>query len=112
MRALVIVALALLLAACEREQRTLVQPPKTAETVKTVRMNDLVSGERTSVGNAYERNAQGLALRGFVAAAQNHFSEAITWFDRAIAVDGVDAPARFPWSSVPTFPSGPARAEP
>ena len=61
MRALVIVALALLLAACEREQRTLVQPPKTAETVKTVRMNDLVSGERTSVGNAYERNAQGLA---------------------------------------------------
>lgn len=25
---------------------------------------------------------------------------------------GVDAPARFPWSSVPTFPSGPARAEP
>ena len=61
MRALVLVALAFLLAACEREQRTLVQPPKTAETVKTVRMNDLVSGERTSVGNAYERNAQGLA---------------------------------------------------
>ena len=34
MRALVIVALALLLAACEREQRTLVQPPKTARSRK------------------------------------------------------------------------------
>ena len=34
------------------------------------------------------RNAQGLALRGFLAAAQNHFPEAITWFDRAIAADG------------------------
>jgi len=61
MRALVLVALALLLAACEREQRTLVQPPKTAETVKTMRMNDLVSGDHPSAGNAYERNAQALA---------------------------------------------------
>ncbi len=34
------------------------------------------------------RHAQGLALRGFLAAAQNHFAEAITWFDRAIAADG------------------------
>ena len=25
---------------------------------------------------------------------------------------GMDAPARFPWSSVPSFPSGPPRAEP
>ena len=33
-------------------------------------------------------NAQGLALRGFSAAAQNRFPEAITWFDRAIAADG------------------------
>jgi predicted Zn-dependent protease len=34
------------------------------------------------------RNAQGLALRGFSAAAQNHFAQAIQWFDQAIAVDG------------------------
>jgi len=61
MRALVLVALALLVTGCEREQRTLIQPPKTAETVKTVRMNDLVSGGPTTTGNPYERNAQGLA---------------------------------------------------
>jgi len=60
-RAFALAVLALLLVACEREQRTLVQPPETAETVKTVRMNDLVSGDRTSVANPYERNAQGLA---------------------------------------------------
>jgi len=61
MRALALVVMLLLVAACEREQRTLVQPPKTAEVVKTVRMNDLVSGDHPSAGNAYERNAQGLA---------------------------------------------------
>jgi len=61
MRALALVAVVLLLAACEREQRTLVQPPKTAEVVKTVRMNNLVSGEHTPAGNAFERNAQALA---------------------------------------------------
>ncbi len=34
------------------------------------------------------RNAQALALRGFLAAARDNTSEAILWFDRAIAVDG------------------------
>jgi len=34
------------------------------------------------------RNAQGLALRGFLAASRNHFAEALGWFDRAIATDG------------------------
>jgi tetratricopeptide (TPR) repeat protein len=33
------------------------------------------------------RNAQALALKGFLLAAQNHTSEAIGWFDRALAVD-------------------------
>ena len=33
------------------------------------------------------RNAQALALRGFLAAAQNRSREAIQWFDQAIAVD-------------------------
>jgi cytochrome c oxidase cbb3-type subunit III len=61
MRALLLVAMVMVLAACEREQRTLVQPPRTAELVKAQQMNDLVSGERTPAGNPYERNAQGLA---------------------------------------------------
>ena len=61
MRVFALVVMLLLVAACEREQRTLVQPPKTAEVVKTVRMNDLVSGDHPSAGNAYERNAQALA---------------------------------------------------
>ena len=34
------------------------------------------------------RHAQGLALRGFIAAAQNHLLAAEKWFDEAIAVDG------------------------
>ena len=34
------------------------------------------------------RNAQALALQGFLVAARYRTSEAITWFDRAIAVDG------------------------
>jgi tetratricopeptide (TPR) repeat protein/outer membrane receptor protein involved in Fe transport len=34
------------------------------------------------------KHAEGLALRGFIAAAQNHFQEAITWFDKAIEADG------------------------
>ena len=34
------------------------------------------------------RNAQGLALRGFLAAARDNTAEAILWFDRAIGVDG------------------------
>jgi tetratricopeptide (TPR) repeat protein len=34
------------------------------------------------------RNAQALALMGFLLAAENRTREAITWFDRAIAVDG------------------------
>ncbi len=33
------------------------------------------------------RNAQALALNGFLLAAQNQTREAITWFDRALAVD-------------------------
>ena len=34
------------------------------------------------------RNAQALALQGFLVAARYRTSEAISWFDRAIAVDG------------------------
>jgi tetratricopeptide (TPR) repeat protein len=34
------------------------------------------------------RNAQALALMGFLLAAENRTREAITWFDRAIAIDG------------------------
>jgi Tfp pilus assembly protein PilF len=34
------------------------------------------------------RNAQALALKGFLLAAQNKISEATGWFDRAIEVDG------------------------
>src|ERR1044071_5627977 len=34
------------------------------------------------------RNAQALALKGFLLAAQNRTSAAILWFDRALAVDG------------------------
>ncbi len=34
------------------------------------------------------RNAQALALRGFLLSAQNKIPEALSWFDRAIAVDG------------------------
>ncbi len=34
------------------------------------------------------RNAQALALKGFLLAAQNQTRDAITWFDRALAVDG------------------------
>jgi tetratricopeptide (TPR) repeat protein len=33
------------------------------------------------------RNAQALALKGFLLAAQNHIGEAIGWFDQALAVD-------------------------
>ena len=33
------------------------------------------------------RNAQALALKGFLLAAQNHVGEAIGWFDQALAVD-------------------------
>jgi Tfp pilus assembly protein PilF len=33
------------------------------------------------------RNAQALALRGFLLAARNRTGEAVTWFDRALAVD-------------------------
>jgi tetratricopeptide (TPR) repeat protein len=33
------------------------------------------------------RNAQALALMGFLLAAQNHVGDAIGWFDRALAVD-------------------------
>jgi tetratricopeptide (TPR) repeat protein len=34
------------------------------------------------------RNAQALALRGFLLSANNDIREALTWFDRAIAADG------------------------
>jgi len=33
------------------------------------------------------RNAQALALKGFLLAAQNHIGDAMGWFDRALAVD-------------------------
>jgi tetratricopeptide (TPR) repeat protein len=33
------------------------------------------------------RNAQALALKGFLLAAQNHIGDAIGWFDRALVVD-------------------------
>ena len=33
------------------------------------------------------RNAQALALKGFLLAAQNHIGDAIGWFDRALAAD-------------------------
>ena len=61
MKAIPVLAMLLFVVACEREQRTLIQPPNTAEVVKTVRMNELVSGSQTPAGNPYERNAQGLA---------------------------------------------------
>jgi tetratricopeptide (TPR) repeat protein len=34
------------------------------------------------------RNAQAIALKGFLLAAQNKFSEAIIWFEEAMALDG------------------------
>ncbi|PYI87678.1 MAG: hypothetical protein DME26_05390, partial [Verrucomicrobia bacterium] len=34
------------------------------------------------------RNAQGLALKGFILAGQNKINDAITYFDQAIAIDG------------------------
>jgi Tfp pilus assembly protein PilF len=51
-------------------------------------------GHRTKAQEALDkslalapRNAQALALKGFLLAAQNQTHEAILWFDRAIAVD-------------------------
>jgi cytochrome c oxidase cbb3-type subunit 3 len=61
MKLAVLVVVASLVAGCEREQRTLIQPPKIAEVLKTVRMNELVSGGQAPAGNPYERNAQALA---------------------------------------------------
>jgi cytochrome c oxidase cbb3-type subunit 3 len=49
------------LVACEREQRTLVQPPKTAEVVKSIRMNENLTAADVQAGNSYELNAQALA---------------------------------------------------
>jgi tetratricopeptide (TPR) repeat protein len=34
------------------------------------------------------RNAEGLALKGFLLSAQNKISEAMTYFERAMAIDG------------------------
>jgi tetratricopeptide (TPR) repeat protein len=34
------------------------------------------------------KNAEGLALKGFLLSAQNHFAEAMNYFDQAIAADG------------------------
>ncbi len=39
------------------------------------------------------RNAEGLALKGFLHSARNEFSEALTFFDQAIAADGALANA-------------------
>lgn len=49
-----------------------------------------VASARRAVQRSLEvspRNAQALALMGFLLAAENRIPEAITWFDRAIAVD-------------------------
>jgi Tfp pilus assembly protein PilF len=40
------------------------------------------------------RNAQALALKGFLFAAQNHTREAVVWFDRALAADSALGNAR------------------
>ena len=45
----------------------------------------------TALARALElspRNAQALALKGFLLSARNHFTEAESWFDRAIEADG------------------------
>lgn len=60
-RVSLVMAVVVLLAACEREQRTLIQPPDSAKAGASVRMNDLVSGAPPVAANPYERNAQGLA---------------------------------------------------
>ena len=39
------------------------------------------------------RNAQALALKGYLLAAQNHIPEALPWFDQAIAIDSALANA-------------------
>jgi cytochrome c oxidase cbb3-type subunit 3 len=53
--------IALALAACEREQRTLQQPPSASKAIESMRMNSLVSGEPSAAPNPLERNAQALA---------------------------------------------------
>jgi cytochrome c oxidase cbb3-type subunit III len=61
-RAVVLVCcVAAIVAGCEREQRTLQQPPSTSDALKTLRMNDLVGVPPPSTPNPYERNAQALA---------------------------------------------------
>jgi len=53
---------AVLVAGCEREQRELSQPPSTANTTRSVAMNDLVKGGgNAQVANPYEENAQAVA---------------------------------------------------
>src|SRR5512138_1311544 len=49
------------IAGCEREERTLQQPPSVSQAVKTMRMNDLVGEAAQPTPNPYERNAQALA---------------------------------------------------
>jgi cytochrome c oxidase cbb3-type subunit 3 len=63
MRATLILAVCAvaLFAACEREQRSLQQPPSASQAVKTMRMNDLVGEPPPNAPNPYERNAQALA---------------------------------------------------
>jgi cytochrome c oxidase cbb3-type subunit 3 len=61
MKQLALVAVLLLVVGCGREERTLIQPPKTSEVVPTIRMNAIVSGERTPAPNPFERNAQAMA---------------------------------------------------
>ena len=48
-------------AACEREQRTLQQPPSASQAVKAATMNPVVGGGAPAMPNPYEENAQALA---------------------------------------------------
>lgn len=59
--ALIAFALLLTIAGCEREQRTLQQPPSASEVVKVARMNELVGADAPSAPNPFEGNAQALA---------------------------------------------------
>ena len=60
-RIILVLCVAAAIAGCEREQRTLQQPPSTSDAVKTMRMNDLVGQPPPPSTNPFERNAQALA---------------------------------------------------
>ena len=61
---LAVLAVAALLAACERERRDFHQPPSAATAIASLRMSDVVAGGRQAAAplpNAYEENAYALA---------------------------------------------------